>query len=413
VTNILIGVSGSIAIYKTLELISLLKETNHNYVIKVVMTHSAQAFINPLTFSTMTEETVYTADTDFQHRSLAHIELARWADHIVIAPASANLLGKMANGLADDLLSTLILASNAEAIIAPAMNKYMWHHAIVQANVATLKKYGHRFLGPAKGDQACGDYGDGRMIDPNVIFSEIHNQLNQYGNQSITPSDSECSDLQVLITAGPTVEPIDPVRYISNYSSGKMGYELARAMSEQGLAVTLISGPVNLSPPPYVRLIETRTTQQMADAIEENLDRQDIFISAAAVCDYRPLRPSNAKIKKDSQLFHLELTKNTDLLKMVTQSRPKPFCVGFAAETNEAEAQAKSKLKNKNLDMIVVNKIDSSNGYPFDSDYNTIKILESSKQQPLETLKGKKSIIAQKLTATILNTYYQKDFTYK
>ena len=300
--------------------------------------------------------------------AMGHIELARWASLILIAPASANTIARLAHGLADDLLSTLCLASEAPQVIAPAMNRIMWSHAATQQNIDTLHARGVRTLGPGVGSQACGETGAGRMLEP----EEIVEHLSGLNNTALTAK--KLTGKKILITAGPTREPIDPVRFLSNRSSGKMGYAIATAASELGADVTLISGPVHLDTPHGVNRIDVITAEQMLDSTLDQANSHDIFISVAAVADYRVEKISEQKIKKSTDDVELKLTRNPDILKSVAALKNKPFCVGFAAETEKVEEHARGKLKKKRLDMIAANHVAQAGNPVFGSDVNALDV---------------------------------------
>ncbi len=340
--QILLGITGGIAAYKSAELSRLLVKAGVE--VRAVMTSSACEFITPLTIQALSGNRVHTDLMDVQaEAAMGHIELARWADLILIAPVSANFIARLAHGEANDLLSAICLASSAPIALAPAMNQAMWSNQNTQENLAALKSKGLSIFGPAEGEQACGDIGLGRMLEPAELIEQAA-ELFQNG---------VLAGLNVSITAGPTREAIDPVRYISNHSSGKMGYALAHAAAEAGAKVSLISGPVSLSPPPHVKLIEVENAEQMLEATIET--PCDIFIGVAAVADYRPQQIASNKIKKSKDSVNLELVKNPDILGSIAAQQPKPFCVGFAAETENLESNALTKLQNKNIDLIIAN----------------------------------------------------------
>ena len=360
--RILLGVTGGIAAYKSATLVRRLMDEGAE--VRVVMTSGAEAFITPLTFQALSGNPVHTDLLDpAAEAAMGHIELARWASLILIAPASANTIARLAHGLADDLLGTLCLASEAPLVIAPAMNRIMWSHAATQQNIDTLHARGVRTLGPGVGSQACGETGAGRMLEPEEIVAHLGGT-----------NDSALAGKRVLITAGPTREPIDPVRFLSNRSSGKMGYAIANAARELGAEVTLISGPVNLDTPHGVNRVDVVTAEQMLDSTLEHADSHDIFISVAAVADYRVDKVSKQKIKKSSDDMELKLTRNPDILKSVAALKNKPFCVGFAAETEKVEQHARGKLKKKKLDMIAANHVAQADNPVFGSDVNALDV---------------------------------------
>ena len=356
--KILLCVTGSIAAYKAVELVRLLAKENAK--VKVLMTASAKQFITSLTFEAVSQNKVYSDVFGHTEHPIEHIELARWPDLILIAPASANTLAKLSCGIADDLLGNIVLATNRPIFISPAMNKYMWQNTIVQEHLKKLLGRGFLLLEPVSGEQACGDIGEGCFMAPEQIVSQIFAAKN--------PN----LGLRVMITAGATIEPIDPVRFISNYSSGKMGYALAKSFLKLGCEVVLISAPTHLSVPDGVRCITIKTAKQMYDQVHQNLSKIDIFIATAAVADYRPEKLAPEKIKKKDNLasMTLRLVKNPDILQSVSLKKDRPFCVGFAAESNNAHDYALEKLHNKQLDMLVLNPVDSETGFPFYSDNN-------------------------------------------
>lgn len=358
--NILLGISGGIACYKSPDLVRRLMEYGAS--VQVVMTAGAQQFVTPLTFQAVSGRLVRTDLWDEQaEAAMGHIELARWADHILVAPASADFIARLATGHGDDLLTTVCLASEAPISVAPAMNRQMWANASVQQNMATLAARGVRVLGPGKGDQACGETGPGRMLEP----ADIARRLMQ-------PPDGLLAGKHVVITAGPTREPIDPVRYLSNRSSGKMGYALARAAMRAGAEVTLISGPVALETPAGIHRISVTTALEMEAAVAAVVESADVFIAAAAVSDYRPAEVASQKMKKDAAEITLALTRSPDILACVAARDDAPFCVGFAAETDQLRDYALGKLKDKSLDMIVANRV--GDNLAFDQDDNAVTV---------------------------------------
>lgn len=368
--NVLLGVSGGIAAYKSPELVRRLRERGAD--VQVVLTHSAAEFVTETALQAVSGHPVRSSlwDRDAE-ASMGHIELARWADRIVIAPATAETLSKLATGAASDLLTTLCLATEAPVIVAPAMNRVMWQHAAVQANCETLKRRGVQFLGPDSGDQACGETGFGRMSEPDAIAEFVTGDAAQPAG-AIADAPKILAGKTVMITAGPTREAIDPVRYITNRSSGKMGYALAHAAEQAGANVILISGPVNMPAPDNVRRIDIETAEQLFAAAHEHLDGVDIFIGAAAVSDYRPQKAEAHKIKKSSAGMNLELVRSPDTLASIAKLDEAPFTVGFAAETDRVRDYARGKLQNKRLDMIVANKV--GKGLAFDCDDNAVEV---------------------------------------
>ena len=374
-SKILIGVTGGIAVYKAVELVRLLKKQNLD--VRVVMTEAALQFVQPLTFATLSENFVYTAMFK-QTGQCEHIELAKWADAILIAPATANVIAKLAHGIADDLLTTICLACEKQIYVAPAMNKVMWGKAATQLNVKKLLRMGIRVLGPSQGEQACGDIGLGRMLEPQTIVDMFTNNMEKL-----------LIDKNVVITAGPTIEPIDPIRFISNYRSGKMGYAIANAATKHGARVTLISGPTTLKlPDGCYKYIPITTAQEMHVAVMQHIANCDIFIAAAAVADYRVEKFHATKIKKTSNdSLTLHLVKNPDILHDVTKLDKRPFTVGFAAETEMLEENAIKKIRQKDSDMTIGNIVGKSQG--FNRDENELLVLSKTGHKIQLTKKNK------------------------
>ncbi|MGV6809109.1 MAG: bifunctional phosphopantothenoylcysteine decarboxylase/phosphopantothenate--cysteine ligase CoaBC [bacterium] len=369
--HIILGITGGIAAYKAAELTRLLIKQGHS--VRVVMTQAATAFITPMTLQALSGHPVHCDLLDEQaEAAMGHIELARWADVIVIAPCSANTLAKLAHGLADNLLTTLCLASAAPLFIAPAMNQQMWRHAATQANLTLLKQRGVELLGPDSGSQACGDNGMGRMLAPDEIVPYL-----------TTPELDRrlLAHTRIVITAGATREPLDPVRFISNRSSGKMGYALAHAAERLGATVQLISGVTSIKKPAKVAYKLVETAEEMLIATEQAMREADIFIASAAVVDYAPVQQSPTKIKKSAPLLQLNLQKNPDILATLSQRYPDVFSVGFAAETHDLEHYARAKLVNKGLDMIAANYVGKTQG--FDQDDNALQVFWQNGQQTL------------------------------
>ncbi len=392
--RILLGVTGGIAAYKSAVLLRLLR--SHGADVRVVMTHGAIEFVTPLTFQALSGKPVHTELMDLEAESaMGHIELARWADLILIAPASANFIARYANGFADDLLSTLCLATDAPVILAPAMNQQMWLNSATQENLDKLKTRGIRIFGPAEGDQACGEYGPGRMLEAEEIAL-------------LTAKSFETNILsgsRILVTAGPTREAIDPVRYISNRSSGKMGYAVAMAAIEAGAEVSLISGPVNLPQPDRAKVTKVSSASEMYSAVMQKIYDTDIFISAAAVADYSLETISEQKIKKSSDSFELKLKKNPDILSEVAALQNAPFSVGFAAETENLEDNAQLKLRSKKLDMIAANQVGDEQG--FDADSNALMVFWKTGQKQLQ--QAPKTRLARNLINLIADQYNGKN----
>jgi phosphopantothenoylcysteine decarboxylase/phosphopantothenate--cysteine ligase len=394
--RILLGVTGSIAAYKSAELVRRLMDEGAT--VQVVMTEAAQAFVTPFTLQTLSGRPVHCAlmDADAE-ATMGHIEQARWADLIVVAPASANFIAKLAQGRADELLSAICLASAAPLAVAPAMNQQMWANAATQTNAATLAERGVRLLGPASGEQACGDVGAGRMLEPDQIVESCV----EYFDVGIL------AGCRVLITAGPTQEDIDPVRYISNRSSGKMGFSIAVAAAEAGALVTLISGPVSLETPARVTRIDVRSAEQMLAAVQAQ-ETPDIVIAAAAVADYRPLQVASQKIKKQVGSAQLSLEQTPDILATIAENRGDMFVVGFAAETERLEENARIKLEKKSLDLIAANWVGSEHG-GFDSNENALTVLWQN--GGVELPMAPKEKIARLLIEIVAERFDAKDST--
>ncbi len=371
--RILVGITGGIAAYKVAELVRLLVKAGAE--VRVVMTAGGQAFITPLTMQALSGNPVHHSllDTDAE-AGMGHIELAKWAELILIAPASADFIARFAGGMANDLLTTLCLATEAPIAIAPAMNQAMWRNPRTQRNVATFALDTTVTLwGPAEGEQACGDVGPGRMLEPLELVERVQRHFGQ----------GDLTGVNVVITAGPTREAIDPVRYISNHSSGKMGYALAAAARAAGADVTLISGPVALPVPQGVTMIPVAAAVEMLEAAEQAIKQGcDIFIASAAVADYRPTSVPDQKIKKSKDEMVIELTKNPDIVATVASREDKPFTIGFAAETQNVVAYASDKLIRKNLDMIIANDV-SDKRIGFNSEDNEVTVLWRDGQQSL------------------------------
>lgn len=343
--NIVLGITGGIAAYKSCELVRRLRDHGHD--VRVMMTASAMEFVTPMTFQALSGHPVNSELFDpEQEYAMGHIGLARWADKILIMPASANVIAKLAQGIADDIVTTTCLATEAPITIVPSMNRLMWANPATQANVELLKSRGFEFLGPVSGSQACGEVGEGRMMEVADVLDAIQPEYRG----------------KLVLTAGPTAEPIDPVRVLSNKSSGKMGFALADAFALAGYDVTLISGPTALPTPPRVKRIDVETTDEMYRAVEATVLDADLFISAAAVCDYKPATVFEQKIKKKDDALSLTLEPNIDILKTISHMHPDLFTVGFALESESLEANAKHKLEKKKLDMIVANRVEASLG---------------------------------------------------
>ena len=390
--NILLGITGGIAAYKCPDLVRHLKKAGAQ--VRVVLTESASHFVAPMTLQAVSGNAVSKELFDpTAELSMSHIELAKWADLVLIAPATANIIAKMANGIADDLLSTMCLATPAKIVIAPAMNQQMYKAAATQQNLATLESRNTLILGPDEGFQACGDIGPGRMVEPTTIVESINNYFQ---------ANSELAGTTITITAGPTIEELDPVRYISNYSSGKMGFAIAKAAAEMGATVNLISGPVNLTTPDNVNRINVKSAKQMYDEALVLAKKSTIFISCAAVADYRAETIAKNKIKKtdDSNELVIKLVKNPDIVASIARLKEhRPFVVGFAAETNDVKTYALKKLTTKNLDLICANDV-SDHNIGFNSDQNALTLYWQNGEQTLP-LSSKQQLAKQLLQAVI------------
>ncbi|SIQ65802.1 Phosphopantothenate-cysteine ligase /Phosphopantothenoylcysteine decarboxylase [Shewanella morhuae] len=375
--NVLLGIGGGIAAYKSADLVRRLKERGFD--VRVVMSQSAMEFITPLTLQALSGYPVASSLLDpAAEAAMGHIELARWADLVIIAPATANLLARINAGMADELITTTCLATEAPIALCPAMNQQMYRNVATQANLTNLASRGFTLWGPASGSQACGEVGPGRMLEA----LEIAELATQFFAKNDSAEFKPLAGQSVLITAGPTREAIDPVRYISNHSSGKMGFALAKAASDMGAAVTLVSGPVNLNTPEGVTRIDVESAQNMLDAVMNNIDNKDIFIGCAAVADYRISEIASCKIKKSAEEMQLALVRNPDILATVASLPNRPFMVGFAAETHDVEAYARDKLKRKNLNMIAANDV-SIAGIGFNADANALRVFWPQGSQDL------------------------------
>ena len=372
--NILLGVTGGIAAYKSAEIVRHLKKSGAS--VRVVMTRSAEEFITPLTLQALSGNRVSTELLDAEaEAAMGHIELAKWADGILIAPATANTIARLSSGRGDDLLSTVTLAFDGPISVAPAMNQAMWRDERTQENLKKLIDQDFGICGPGSGEQACGDVGLGRMLEPLDIINMF----------SLSFNEGTLSGKKILITAGPTQEPIDPVRFITNRSSGKMGYSLVEAALESGANVTLISGPVNIEPPSNCNFVSIKTAKEMYDAVMHHISGMDVYIGTAAVSDYSPAKASDSKIKKDgsNSPMVLELKENEDILKSVSELEQRPYVVGFAAETNDLIKNAEKKLSNKNLDLIIANDV-SNKEIGFDSDDNEVTLITEKEKHLIE-----------------------------
>ncbi len=390
--KIILGVTGGIAAYKSVTLARLLIKAGAE--VQVVMTAAAQQFVGALTFQAITGRPVRSELFDPAHEAaMGHIELARWADILLIAPASADFIARVAHGLADDLLSTLCLASSARLLLVPAMNQQMWRNPATATNIATLESRGTRILGPAEGEQACGDMGPGRMLEPENVV------------QFISAAENACDfkGIKVLITAGPTREALDPVRFIGNRSSGRMGYAIADAFVRQGAEVSLISGPVSLTTPHGVNRVNVESAEEMLAAVAASVEQVDIFVACAAVADYRPQQIAQHKIKKQQQTMQLELVRNPDILTWVAGLDNRPYTVGFAAETTDLAKNAQRKRHLKGMDMIAANQV--GKGLGFDATDNALHVFweDGEQQLPLQP----KAALAEQLV-TLISEHYNK-----
>lgn len=389
--RILLGVAGGIAAYKCPDLVRRFRERGAE--VQVVMTAAAREFVTPATFQAVSGRPVRTDLWDAAaEAAMGHIELARWADLVLIAPATADFLARLATGLADDLLSTLCLATRAPIAVAPAMNHVMWSNAATRENVATLQRRGIALFGPGEGDQACGEVGEGRMLEP-LELAERSSMLLIGGGP--------LQGRRVLITAGPTRERIDPVRFISNRSSGKMGFAVAQAAREAGAEVILVCGPVSLPTPAGIRRIDVESAGDMLNAVLGEIDRADIFISTAAVADYRPAHAAEQKIKKTSDHMDLSMERTPDVLATVAARPDRPFVVGFAAETESVEQNARAKLLKKNLDMIAANEVGHDKA--FDCEDNQLVVLWRTGRR--ELARASKMTLARQLVSLVTESY--------
>ena len=364
--TVVIGVSGGIAVYKTLDVVSRLRKLGVN--VNVIMTKSATEFVTPLSFQSLSQNyVVCDMFEDPKTWDVEHISLAKRADVFLIAPATANVIGKIANGIADDMLTTTVMATKAKVLIAPAMNTNMYENPILQRNINTLKELGYNFVEPESGRLACGDTGKGKLASPETIVDEVVKLLSK---------GQDLKGKSIIVTAGPTVESIDPMRYITNRSTGKMGYSIAKEAIERGADVTLITGPTNLTPPQNLKkLVKIESAKDMYEAVLANLDENDVVIKSAAVADYKPKNYSNKKIKKSDDDLVIELDRNKDIAQEIGKIKNNKILVGFAAETNDLIENASLKIKKKNLDFIVANDL-TKEGAGFGVDTNIVKIID-------------------------------------
>ncbi|MFV5316020.1 bifunctional phosphopantothenoylcysteine decarboxylase/phosphopantothenate--cysteine ligase CoaBC [Priestia megaterium] len=369
--RILLCVSGGIAVYKAAALTSKLVQAGAE--VKVMMTASAREFVTPLTFQALSRNPVYTDTFDEKDPSvIAHIDLADWPDLILVAPATANMIGKIANGLADDMISTTLLAATAPVWIAPAMNVHMYDHPAVKKNMSTLSSFGYSFVEPGEGYLACGYVGKGRLEEPETIVSLISSYFSK-----VSDTQKILEGVNVLVTAGPTIERIDPVRFFTNRSTGKMGYALAEQAAKLGASVTLVTGPTNLEYPKGVQVVQIESAQQMLEAVMQRYHEADVVIKSAAVADYRPKHVFDQKMKKQPGEAVLELERTTDILRTLGERKEHQLLVGFAAETEQVDEYAQKKLASKNLDMIVANNV-TTEGAGFGTDTNIVTLYKRS-----------------------------------
>ena len=393
--KILLIICGGISAYKSLELIRLLKKRGAE--VKTILTESGKQFVTPLSITSLSQEKVYEDLFSVENETeMDHISLSRWCDIILVAPITANTISKLSNGNAEDLASTVILASNKDILICPAMNVRMWEHPSTKNNLEKLKQFGYKIIGPEIGDMACGEYGEGKMTEPNVILQYILNYFDKL-------SKIKNKKLKALVTAGPTKEYIDPVRFITNKSSGKQGYEIAKSFYKKGFDTTLISGPTNVNIEPGINLIKVETAEEMLKATQESLP-VDVAVFSAAVADYKTKNTEHNKIKKNDSLI-LSLEKNVDILNFVSNHnlhRPN-IVIGFAAETNDLEKNSLKKLSEKNCDWLISNDV-SNDTIGFDSDYNEVTIYYKDKKKNKEFIsKRKKTQIADEITNKVIS----------
>jgi phosphopantothenoylcysteine decarboxylase / phosphopantothenate---cysteine ligase len=390
--NIILGVTGGIASYKACALTSKLAQKGAN--VRVIMTNNAKQFVSPLTFQALSRQPVYTDTFDEKDPSkIAHIDVADWADLVILAPATANIIGKIANGIADDMLTTVLLATTAPVYVAPAMNVHMYQHPAVIRNLHTLESFGYKFIEPGEGFLACGYVGKGRLEEPEKIVEILEREA---GNRH---TSTFFQNKRILVTAGPTQEAIDPVRYFTNHSSGKMGYAIAEAAQALGAEVTLVSGKTNLTPPNGVKFIQVTSAEEMYNTVMHHYPQSDIVIKSAAVADYRPKTVATEKIKKKDGPLVIELERTKDILQTLGKEKKHQYLVGFAAETNNVIDNGKGKLKKKNLDAIIVNDV-KQEGAGFQGDTNIVTFI-SKKGLEVSLPKATKKEIAQHIFALI------------
>ncbi|MGM9534286.1 MAG: bifunctional phosphopantothenoylcysteine decarboxylase/phosphopantothenate--cysteine ligase CoaBC [Intestinibacter sp.] len=394
--TVVIGVSGGIAVYKVCDVVSRLKKLNSD--VHVIMTKSACEFVGPLTFQTLSQNYVVSdMFEDPKTWEVEHVELAKKADLFLVAPATANVIGKIANGICDDMLTTTIAATKAKVLIAPAMNTNMYENPLIQKNISTLKEYGYKFIEPESGRLACGDIGSGKLASPEVIVENIEALLNY---------EQDLVGRKIIITAGPTIESLDPVRYLTNRSSGKMGYAIAKVAAARGAEVTLVSGKTSLKPSSNIKkVINITSAEDMYQAVISNLDENDVVIKSAAVADYKPKEYSDKKIKKKDGDLVIELDRNKDIAYEIGKIKKDKILVGFAAETNDLIENAKGKIAKKNMDFIVANNLKES-GAGFGTDTNVVSIIEkdgSINKYPMMTKEQVASVILDKIKSLLDN----------
>jgi phosphopantothenoylcysteine decarboxylase/phosphopantothenate--cysteine ligase len=395
--RVVVGITGGIAAYKSAELVRLLRRRGAD--VRVILTESAVEFVTPLTLQTLSGHPVHRHLIDEQaEQSLGHIELARWADVVLVAPASANTIARLAQGRAEDLLSAVCLATEAPCAFAPAMNRQMWENTVTRGNVKRLEDSGWHRFGPGSGEQACGEFGEGRMLEPVQLADELASLF----------ASGKLAGLKVVVTAGPTWEAIDPVRGLTNRSSGKMGYAVAVAAREAGANVILISGPTRLSPPEGIKTLQVESAVQMLQQAQLQCQDANIFIGAAAVADFRPANPFATKVAKDKIGQSLELERNPDIIATLATEIPRLFTIGFAAETGDLAEKAKDKLEKKRLDLVAANRVDLP-GQGMESNDNALLLIDhsGSRELPLQD----KSSLARLLINEIAERYHAKNTT--
>jgi len=395
--RVVVGITGGIAAYKSAELVRLLRRRGAD--VRVILTESAVEFVTPLTLQTLSGHPVHRHLIDEKaEQSLGHIELARWADVILIAPASANTIARLAQGRAEDLLSAVCLATAAPCAFAPAMNRQMWENTVTRGNVKVLEDSGWHRLGPDSGEQACGEFGEGRMLEPEQLADNLASLF----------ASGKLAGLKLVVTAGPTWEAIDPVRGLTNRSSGKMGYAVAVAAREAGANVILISGPTHLAPPDGIKTLEVESAEQMLQQARQQCQDADLFVGAAAVADFRPASPFTTKVSKDKIGQSLQLVPNPDIIATLANEMPRLFVVGFAAETSDLADKAQAKLEKKHLDLIAANRVDLP-GQGMNSNDNALLLIDraGSRELPLQN----KSSLARLLIDEIAERYHAKNTT--